>query len=372
MGRARRVLVAPDSAKGTLTSVDLAAALAAGWRRGRPGDAVRAMPLGDGGAGTLEALAAAGGWTHREAAARDPLGRPVRAAWLLRADGTAAFVELAAASGLALVAPAERDPAAASTAGTGDVLRAVLDAGVRSVVLGLGGSATTDGGAGLLAALGARVGPDLGTVDLAGLDPRLADLDLRIACDVTNPLLGPAGAAATYGPQKGADRAAVAALDARLGRWADALEAATGRAARDVPGAGAAGGTAFALLAVTDRLAGCVLEPGAGLVMRAAGFDDALAAADLVVTGEGRIDAQTGWGKTAFAVATRARERGVPCLAVGGGVTPEGAAVLAAAGAVAVPAVDEPVPLDAALALGAAPFASCAERLARILSLGED
>ena len=188
-------------------------------------------------------------------------------------DGGAAFVEMATASGLSLVAQAERDPLRATTRGTGDILSAVLDSGIRDIALGIGGSATTDGGAGLLRALGASVSDDLASVDLNGLDPRLREVRLRIACDVTNPLLGPGGAAAVYGPQKGATPELVATLDARLARFADALEAATGRRERDTPGAGAAGGLGFGLLCLAGSFASMRLEPGIDLVMAEAGFD---------------------------------------------------------------------------------------------------
>jgi glycerate 2-kinase len=362
-----RVLIAPDSYKGTLTSVEVAWALAEGWLRARPGDEVRLAPLADGGEGTLSAVEAAGGWVRREADARDALGRPVRAAWLASASGggRSAVVEMAQASGLSRLMSGERDALGATTSGTGDLLRAVLDAGVREVILGIGGSATTDGGAGLLQALGASVGDDPVTVDLAGLDPRLAALHVRVACDVTNPLLGVSGAAAVYGPQKGASPADVAALDARLSRFADALESATGRRERDTPGAGASGGLGFGLLCLADRFASLSLVPGVDLVMAAAGFDSALATADLVLTGEGRIDAQTAFGKTALGVARRAQTAGVPCIAVGGGVTPDGVDALVAVGARVVPASDPPIPLAEAIAAGAAPLVRCGERLAR-------
>lgn len=369
MSRPLRVLVAPDSFKGTLTSLQVALAIAAGWRRARPADEVRPAPLADGGEGTLVAVEAAGGWRRREAEVQDPLGRPVRAAWLEREDRLAAFLEMAEASGLSRLDPAEREPAAASTHGTGELLRAVLDAGIRRVALGIGGSATTDGGAGMLRALGAGVDPGLAAVDLSGLDPRLAELTLLVACDVTNPLLGPAGAAAVYGPQKGAGPAEVARLEARLARWADALEAASGRHERDTPGAGAAGGLGFALLCLAGAVASLRLVPGVELVMEETAFDRALLAADLVITGEGRIDAQTAFGKTAQGVASRARSAGVPCIAVGGGVTPEGSEALAGLGAVAVPVSESPQPLEAALAAGTAPLERCGERIARLVTL---
>ena len=360
-----RVLIAPDSYKGTLTSVEVAHALADGWRRARPGDSLRLAPLADGGEGTLVAIEAAGGWRRVEAGARDPLGRPIRAPWLLRDDGAAAVVEMAAASGLSRLATDERDAAGATSVGTGDLLRAALDRGVRDIVLGIGGSATTDGGAGLLAGLGARVGAALDRVDLAGLDPRLGGVRLGVACDVTNPLLGPDGAAAVYGPQKGASPADVPVLDARLARWADALEAATGRRERQTPGAGAAGGVGFGLLCLADRFTSLQLRPGVDLVMEAAGFDTALAGSDLVITGEGRIDAQTAFGKTALGVARRAEAAGVPCIAVGGSVAPEGVEALAAVGARAVAASDPALPLAEAIAAGTAPLIACGERLAR-------
>lgn len=359
-----RVLVAPDSYKGTLTSVEVARAIAAGWRRARPDDDVRLAPLADGGEGTLVAVEAAGGWVRRETDVRDPLGRSVRAAWLAREDGSAAFVEMAQASGLSRLRPAERDALRSTTHGTGELLRAVLDAGIREVALGIGGSATTDGGAGVMRALGAGVDDDLGRVDLAGLDPRLAEVRLRIACDVTNPLLGPDGAAAVYGPQKGATPALVAALDARLARFADALEAATGRRERETAGAGAAGGLGFGLLCLTDRFASLALEPGIDLVMAETRFADELGAADLVITGEGRIDAQTAFGKTAMGVARRARAAAVRCVAIGGGATPEGIEALGAVGVEVVAAHEGPISLEAARAAGGAPVEAAAERFA--------
>ena len=368
--RPLRALVAPDSFKGSLTSVEVARALAAGWRRARPDDEVRLAPLADGGEGTLVAVEAAGGWRWREADARDPLGRPIRARWLARDDGRAAVVEMAAASGLSRLTAAERDAVNATTAGTGDLLRAVLDAGIREIALGIGGSATTDGGAGALRALGATVSDDLATVDLAGLDSRLSETSLRIACDVSNPLLGPDGAAAVYGPQKGATPELVAALDERLARFADALEAAAGRRERDTAGAGAAGGLGFGLLCLAGNVASLRLEPGIDLVMAEAGFDLELASADLVITGEGRIDAQTAFGKTAWGVATRAHAAGVPCIAVGGGVTGDGIEALGAIGVTVVPVSERPQTVAQAMAAGAAPVERCGERIARLVSLG--
>ncbi len=363
-GRPFTVLFAPDSFKGSLTSVEVARALADGWARARPDDRLLLAPLADGGEGTLAAIEAAGGWERRVARVDDPLGRSIEARWLASSDGRRAVVELAAASGLSLLTASERDPAAASTRGTGELLVEAIDAGARDVVVGIGGSATTDGGAGALRALGATVSEALDRVDLRGLDPRLAEVVLRIACDVTNPLLGPRGAAAIYGPQKGASPADVVTLDARLARFADALETAAGCRERDTPGAGAAGGIGFGLLCLRGRFKSLALEPGVELVMAATGFDAKLAEADLVITGEGRIDAQTAFGKTALGVARRAKAAGVRCIAVGGGVEPEGIAALGPLGVEVVPVHEPPIPVAEAIALGAAPLIACGTRLA--------
>ena len=366
------VLIAPDSFKGSLTSVEVARALAVGWARGRPRDEILLAPLADGGEGTLVAIEASGGWEWRESDATDPIGRPIRARWLRSADGRRGVVELAAASGLSRLRTDERDPLGASTRGTGELLRAALDDGVREITLGIGGSATNDGGAGILQALGARVvraSDGAVQVDLGGLDPRLAATDLRIACDVTNPLLGDRGAAATYGPQKGASPADVAELDRRLGRYADALETATGRRERDTPGAGAAGGTGFGLLALRDRFGSLELVPGVDVVMEAADFDGKLARATIAIAGEGRIDEQTAFGKTALGVAKRAAAAGVPCIAVGGGVTPGGIEALRPLGAVVVPVVEHPQSVEDAMAAGPAPIERCAERIASLVGL---
>jgi glycerate kinase len=188
---------------------------------------------------------------------------------------------------------------------------------------------------------------------------------------VTNPLLGPRGAAAVYGPQKGAGPAEVAELDAALGRWADALESATGRRERETPGAGAAGGATFGLACLRDRFAGFAIVPGVDLVMEAADFAAKLVGADLVLTGEGRIDGQTAFGKTALGVARRAAAAGVGCIAVGGGVEPDGIAALAAVGAVAVPVVERPQPVEEAMSAGTAPLERCGERLARLVGIGQ-
>jgi glycerate 2-kinase len=350
------VLIAPDSFKGSLTSVQVARALADGWHRARPDDETLLCPLADGGEGTIAAIEAAGGWEWQRATVSDPLERPISARWLRSTDGSRAVVEMAEASGLSRVAPGERDPIAATSIGTGELLRAAIDAGAHHITLGIGGSATTDGGSGLLHAL-------------LGQDRDLKDIDLEVACDVSNPLLGPTGAAATYGPQKGATPEHIAALDRRNAAWADVLEGREGRRERDTPGAGAAGGVGFALLAIQDRFRSFALRPGVELVMDETGFDSKLASAGLVITGEGRIDAQTGFGKTALGVAKRAQAAGVQCIAVGGGVEVDGIEALAAVDALAVPVVERPQSVEEAMAAGVEPLVRCGERLARLLSL---
>jgi glycerate kinase len=383
-----RVLIAPDSFKGSLSSVEVARGLADGWARARPGDELILAPLADGGEGTLSAIAESGGWEWMECPAHDPLLRPLTARWLRSLDGKRGAMELAEASGLSRLPRDEpRSPLAATTDGTGEILRAVLDASVRHVMIGVGGSATTDGGAGLLRGLGARFGsssggsvasrerlpgpvPDLVSVDLSGLDPRLKELEVRVACDVRNPLLGEQGAAAVYGPQKGAWPQDVAALDVWLTRYADLLEEASGVRARDRAGAGAAGGAGFGLMCLEPRLRSFDLIPGVELLMHETGFDDSLARADLVITGEGKVDSQTAYGKTALGVALRAAAAGLPCLAVGGSVTLAGAAVMVGAGAVAIPVLDRPMTLGEAMDRAPSLVASAGERLARIVELG--
>ena len=351
----RTILIAPDSFKGSLTSVQVATALADGWRAARPDDEILLCPLADGGEGTLQAIAAAGGWQWRRAAVTDPIGRPIEARWLQSDDGRRAVLEMAEASGLSRLTPAERDPINATTAGTGTLLRAALVAGVRHITLGIGGTATTDGGRGLLAALGDET--DLGSIEL------------EVACDVANPLLGPNGAAAVYGPQKGATPEDIVVLDERNAAWADDLEARTGRRERDTPGAGAAGGVGFALLASQDRFAAFSLRPGVDLLMEAVDFPARLPRADLVITGEGRIDVQTGFGKTALGVARRAQAAGVPCIAVGGGVEVEGIEALAGVGAIAIPVVERPMSVEDAISAGTDPVVRCGTRIAALVRL---
>lgn len=324
-----RVVVAPAPFKGALSAAAAARAIAAGVRLTAPGTETVTVPVADGGEGTLDALVAAAGGRRRPVVASDPLGRSVEAA-IGELPGSAAVVELAQASGYERLAPGERDPEATSTRGTGELIRAALDLGARRIIVGLGGSATTDGGLGLAIALGVRAldaegrelegrGADLGRVarlDLAGRDPRLEGAALEVACDVDAPFHGPAGAARVFAPQKGAGPAAVERLDAGLRNVAGAIRHATGVDVQAVPGAGAAGGAAGGLVA----LLGATLRPGAPLVLDAVGLDGRLEGAQLCITGEGRLDATSLAGKAPVAVAAACGRRRVPCVALCGEV----------------------------------------------------
>jgi glycerate 2-kinase len=320
-----RVVVAPDKFKGSLTAAQVAARVAAGLARAAPGAEVVQVPVADGGEGTLEAALSAG-YRRVPVRAEGPTGEPVDTAYAER-DGVA-VVELADVSGLRRLPGGRPAARTASSFGTGQVLAAALDAGCRRVVLGIGGSACTDGGAGMVQALGGRArgagdqevgrgGAALAAVaslDLAGLHPALPTAEVVVASDVDNPLLGPNGAAAVYGPQKGASPGEVVELDAALASWADAVRRATGRDLAATPGAGAAGGVGYAALAVL----GASLRPGIGLVLDLVGFPAALPGAGLVVTGEGSLDAQTLHGKAPAGVAAAARSAGIPVVAVAG------------------------------------------------------
>ncbi|QSR24460.1 glycerate kinase [Nocardioides aromaticivorans] len=319
-----RVLVASDKFKGSLTAAEVAAAVSAGVRRVLPDAVVDAAPVADGGDGTLAAAEAAG-FALVPVTVTGPTDEPVRTSYARRGD--LAVVELADAAGLVRL-PGDPDPLRASSRGAGEALAAAVDAGCREVVLGIGGSASTDGGAGLLRGLGARLldaeGADVADgggslhevarVELDHVRRRIAGVVVTVACDVDNPLTGPRGAAAVYGPQKGATPDDVRRLDASLGHWADVLAAATGADVRDHPGAGAAGGVGFAALAVL----GAELRSGIELVLDLVGFEDLLTGADLVVTGEGALDEQTLHGKAPAGVAAAAGRAGVPVVAVCG------------------------------------------------------
>jgi len=323
-----KIIVAPNSFKGSLSATQAAAAIARGVRQARPEAEVVEIPVADGGEGTAEALVSARKGTYRSADVEGPLGDPVRATYGLIDNGATGVVELASASGLTLIPAEKRDPRKTSTFGFGQLLDAVRRQGVGQIIAGIGGSATNDGGAGIAQALGYRLldanGHELprggaalarlDRIDASGLDLSWGSISVLVASDVTNPLTGPRGASYVYGPQKGADDEAVRELDQALARLAEVIERDLKKKVADIPGAGAAGGAGAGLIAFLDAR----LVPGAALVIDASGFDDELPGARLVITGEGRVDAQTAYGKAPGEVAKRARAAGVPVLLLAG------------------------------------------------------
>ncbi len=328
-----RILAAPQEFKGTLTARQAAEAMAEGARRAVPDARIDVLPLADGGPGTVDAIVEGAGGRILTTAVQDPLGRPVDARWgLLDDPDLVGVIEMAAAAGLSLLAAGERDPRVTSTYGVGQLVLAALDAGCRRLIVGLGGSATNEGGAGMAAALGARFldtgGHDLPPggaalarlerIDVAGLDPRLSDCHTTAASDVSNPLCGSEGASFVYGPQKGASPDVALELDDALRRYGEIAERDLGVAVLEAPGAGAAGGLGAGLIAFLRA----ELRPGLAVVAEAVGLRQRLQDADLLVTGEGRLDGQTGFGKTVAGAARLAAECGVPVLVVPGALGP--------------------------------------------------
>lgn len=336
-----RIVVAPNAFKETLSAAQAAQILGRVFLTEFPGCECRAIPIADGGDGTLDALLGACGGTREMTSVTGPLGEPVMAAWGRLGDGDTAVIEMAEASGLARVPRTDRNPLRTTSHGTGELICRALDAGARDIVLGIGGSATVDGGLGLLQALGVTcldasdqvlsrplTGADLSRVariNLDALDTRLAGVRLRVACDVDAPLTGARGAAAVFGPQKGATPAMVEVLERGLANLGEIYASIAGRDIAGVPGAGAAGGVGAALIAVL----GASLEPGTAILFETAGLPSAVAAADLVVTGEGRLDASTLFGKAPARVADLARTHGVPVVAFCGRQDPAAAEALA-------------------------------------------
>ncbi len=375
-----KIVIAPDSFKESLSALQVASAVEAGFREVFPQARIVKVPVADGGEGTVQALMDATGGTRRSVEVVGPEGTLVQAAYGLCLQSGLAVIEMAAASGLELVPPARRDPRSATSFGTGQLIRDALEAGARHFVIGIGGSATNDGGAGMLQALGVRLldaqGRELdrggaalarlARIDASGLDARIAQCRIDVACDVTNPLLGPQGASAIFGPQKGATPAMVQELDGCLRCLAEVLQCDLGQDVAGVPGSGAAGGLGAALLAVL----GGRLRPGCEVVMDTIGLEGLLDGADLVITGEGRTDGQTAYGKAPIGVARVAARCGVPVVALSGALTPESAAVHEHGIAAVFSAVRRPCSVEEALRDAAANVRSAAYNLASVLKLG--
>jgi glycerate kinase len=325
-----KVVAAPNALKGSLSAAAAAAALADGVTRALPGARVVQVPVADGGDGLVDVIAEALGGERRRLTVTGPRFSPVEAELTWLPQRRTAVIEMALASGLALLDDSRRDPAATTTLGTGELMRATLDLGAAQIIVGIGGSATNDGGIGMAGALGWRftdaagapVRPvggalaDIRCIDGSGADPRLRQVRIAAVCDVDNPLTGPRGAARVYGPQKGATPAQVQQLDAGLSHLAGLIGRDLGLNVGDIPGAGAAGGLGAGLLA----FCGAELRPGAEVVLDLVELDRHLDGADLVLTAEGRIDGQTRFGKAPGSVAAHAAARGIPCIAIAGGV----------------------------------------------------
>ncbi|MEM7230288.1 MAG: glycerate kinase [Planctomycetota bacterium] len=333
-----KIIVAPNALKGSASATDAAAAIARGLRRVRPNATIERLPISDGGDGFLDVANTIGSFDEVTVRVTGPRFEPVTARFLFDRIQKRAMIAMTEASGMVLLpTDAPRDPTVTTTVGTGELIRAALDAGAMRIVVGIGGSATNDGGVGMATALGwtflrandepiRPVGGELHAIavlDSTGRDPRLDDIQLDVMCDVENPLCGPDGASAVYGPQKGATPDQVQLLDAGLAHLADALARTTGIDQRDEPGAGAAGGIGFGLRA----FAGAHLRRGTEILVDWLALDDRLGDADLIVTAEGTLDEQTRMGKGPAAIADRAAHAGVPCIAIAGTVTLDSAAL---------------------------------------------
>ncbi|NLM39195.1 MAG: glycerate kinase [Firmicutes bacterium] len=325
-----RVVIAPDSFKGSLSAWEAAAAIERGVKRAAPNCETVLLPLSDGGEGLVESLVEATNGTYHEFHIMGPLGEPVWAKLGVLGDGETAVIEMAQASGLTLIPEEERNPLLTTTYGTGELIRLALDLGCRHLIIGLGGSATNDGGAGMAQALGVRLldsaGDSLGlggaelarlaSIDVSELDPRLNNVKIQVACDVTNPLTGPQGASAVYGPQKGATPKMVEQLDQALANYAEVIRKDLGIDVESVPGAGAAGGLGAGLLAFLRA----ELVSGIELVLNTVNFRAAVDTADLVFTGEGKLDAQSAYGKVPIGVARACKPMGIPVVVLAGSV----------------------------------------------------
>ncbi len=375
-----RIVIAPDSYKGSFSALSVAQAMAQGVRRVFHDAAIVQVPIADGGEGTVEALITATSGVFCQTVVTGPLGEPVTAQWGILGNRTMAVIEMAAASGLPLVPPDRRNPRLTTTRGVGELIRAALDCGLRHLLIGIGGSATNDGGVGMAEALGAQfldttgepLSPGgaalsrLATIDLSGLDSRLRETQVHVACDVDNPLCGPHGASAVYGPQKGATPAMVAELDKALRHYGSIATQTFGRDVTEQAGAGAAGGLGAALL----WFANACLQPGIDLVIEATGLRTLIREADWVITGEGITDYQTVFGKAPSGIAKVAQEFDVPVVCLSGGLGRGYQAIYTRGMTAAASIIPYPMTLEACLAAGPALLEDAAERLARLIAVG--
>jgi glycerate kinase len=375
-----RILIAPQSLKGSLTAAEAGRAIAQGVQKVYPAAEIEIIPVADGGEGTVQALVDATGGKIVQKTVTGPLGEPVLAFFGLLGDGRTAAIEMAASAGLPLVPPERRDPRITTTCGVGELILAALDYGSRHFIIGIGGSATNDGGAGMAQALGAALlakdgteltwgGAALATlahISTATLDPRLQECTVEVACDVTNPLCGPTGASAVYGPQKGATPEMVLELDRALAHYAEIIEQDLEVSVRDIPGAGAAGGLGAGLMAFLHA----TLRPGAQIILEAVHLEESMRKADLVITAEGQLDSQTAYGKSVGAVAGLAKHYGLPVLALAGSLG-DHYQVVYELGVDAVTVLPSgPMTLPYAMENAASLASDAAERACRLLQVG--
>lgn len=378
-----KIVIAPDSFKESLTSLEVATEIETGLKRVWPDATYVKIPMADGGEGTVQSLVDATGGEIVKVEVSGPMGARVLASYGLLGDGKTAVIEMAEASGLPLVPRDERNPLLATTYGTGELIADAIKRGVNEIILGIGGSATNDGGAGLAQALGVRflnfggapirdliAGGDLDqvqAVDMSDVNPGLANIRISVACDVTNPLCGEKGASRVYGPQKGATPEMVEQLDKNLAHFAHVIKRSTGRDVMDRAGAGAGGGIGAGLMAFTNA----ELKRGIELVVAATRLEDHMQGAMLAVTGEGRVDFQTAFGKTPSGVAAAAHKHGVPVVAIGGGLSEDASGVFAHGIDGLEAATANPMTLDAALKKSRQNLQDAAERVARLIVIGQ-
>lgn len=376
-----KIVLAPDSFKGCLTALQVCEAMEGGIRQIYQAVEIEKVPMADGGEGTVQSLVDATDGRIVGEEVSDPLGNRVEARFGILGGEKTAVIEMAAASGLDLVPKDKRNPMLTTTYGTGELIRSALDRGCRELIVGIGGSATVDGGAGMAQALGARLldrhGNEiprgggglrkLDRIDLTGLDPRIAQTRTLVASDVDNPLVGPNGASVVYGPQKGATPEMVKKLDRYLDRYADIIKQDLGKDVKEVSGAGAAGGLGAGLMAFLNA----ELKLGVEIVIEASHLDDRLRNANLVITGEGRIDGQTVFGKTPVGVAKTAKKYNVPVLGVGGSIREDAAAVYEHGIDALVSIIDKPMSLEEAMSRGAELVTASTARAMRLFRLGQ-
>ncbi|MGQ9851944.1 MAG: glycerate kinase [Candidatus Oleimicrobiaceae bacterium] len=375
-----KIVVAPDSFKGSLSAAEICDAMERGIKRALPTAEVVKIPMADGGEGTVQALVSSTGGRIEKSTVVGPLGKELEAEYGILGDGQTAVIEMAAASGLPLVPLAQRNPVLTTTFGTGQLIRAALARGCRRLIVGIGGSATTDCGAGMAQALGVRffdrdgkeitdymsggLMGEVASIDLSGVMPELLSATVTVACDVDNPLLGPRGAVMTYSRQKGANDEQLALLEANMTHFIGVVERTIGRSVRDVPGAGAAGGLGAGLIA----FANAALRPGVSIVLEASRFAERIKGAAFVLTGEGKVDFQTAYGKTISGVAAEAQKQQIPVIVLAGAVEQQAENLYERGVASLFSICSAPMTLEHAMAHTAALVEKGAERIVRVIS----